>query len=165
MSKPSMAVALCVLLGAAAPALAGSVEVKFVDAERYADAGNSKWDEPANLKTLATHLQSLGTRYLPADQKLNVEVLDVDLAGEKRWRRGQELRILRGRADWPRITLRYTLQDAAGNTLRQSEETVSDPAYQQRGAFGEQEPLRYEKQMLDDWFRKSFAPRQARAHG
>lgn len=157
--------ALCTLALAALPALAGTVEVKFSDTEHYADAGITKWDESNTLKILSTHLQQLGTRYLPEGQKLSIEVLDVDLAGEKRWRRGTEIRIVRGRADWPRITLRYTLQDASGQTLRQAKETVSDMGYRDHADFGDNDPLRYEKRMLDDWFRKSFAQQQARAGG
>lgn len=153
---------LYALVLVAAPALAGTVEVKFSDAERYADAGNTRWDESNNLKVLSAHLQQLGARQLPDGQKLSVEVLDVDLAGEKRWRRGNEVRIIRGQADWPRITLRYTLQDADGKTLRQTQETVSDMSYRDHVELGDNDPLRYEKRMLDDWFRKTFATRQAR---
>jgi hypothetical protein len=158
--------ALCALAAAALPALAGTVEVKFTDADRYADAGISQWDQSNNLKVLSTYLQQLGSRYLPQDQKLGIEVLDVDLAGEKRWRRGDEIRIVRGRADWPRITLRYTLQDANGQTIREAKETVSDMDYRDRSIdLGNTDPLRYEKRMLEDWFRKSFAPQHARAGG
>jgi hypothetical protein len=157
--------ALCAMAAAALPALAGTVEVKFTDAERYADAGITRWDESNNLKLLATYLQQLGTRYLPEGQKLSVEVLDVDLAGEKRWRRGNEIRIVRGQADWPRITLQYTLQDTNGQTLRQAKETVSDMSYRDHVELGDTDPLRYEKRMLNDWFRKTFAPQQARARG
>jgi hypothetical protein len=151
--------AFCAAAALALPALAGTVEVKFSGAERYADAGTTRWDEDNNLKVLSAHLQQLGGRYLPEGQKLSIEVLDVDLAGEKRWRRGNEIRIVRGRADWPRITLQYTLQDASGQTLRQAKETVSDMGYRDHVELGDTDPLRYEKRMLEDWFRKSFAAR------
>ena len=135
---------LCVFAVAAGPALAGTANVKFVDAERYSDAGNTRWDEQDNLKVLAAHLQALAQRQLPQGQTLSIEVLDVDLAGEARPHRGGNwVRVTRGRADWPRMTLRYTLQAADGQTLRQGEEYLSDPSYQQRGwTVGDSDPLR-----------------------
>lgn len=158
---------LCSFTAAAAtsPALAGPVEVSFIDADKYFDAGNQRHDEQRNLDALAAHLKSLGQRYLPDDHALKIEVLQVDLAGEMRpTRRGLDLRITRGGADWPRITLRYALQDEGGAVLRQGEETVSDMTYQMHAAFGgyANEPLLYEKRMLDDWFRTRFATAPAR---
>jgi len=152
---------------AAAPAFAGPVEVTFVEADRYVDAGNTRWDERQNLQVLAMHLKSLGQRHLPADQSLSVEVLGLDLAGQM-WptRGGWEVRIVRGMADWPRMTVRYTLRDANGQTLRQGQENIGDPGYTfRRAEVGPSDPLRHEKRMLDDWFRKGFAQAPARAGG
>lgn len=166
MNKPIRATFLCGLAAAAmaGPAWAGPVEVSFIDADRYFDAGNQRRDEQRNLDALAAHLQSLGRRYLPDGQSLKIEVLQVDLAGEVHpTRRGFDLRITRGGADWPRISLRYTLQGEGGAVLRQGEETVSDMAYQMHAALDDtSEPLRYEKRMLDDWFRARFASSPSR---
>lgn len=167
MKLQHLAWAACVLGLAAAPACAAAVEVKFTDAERYADAGNTRWDERANLEVLARHFKAMGGRYLPKDQTLSIEVLDVDLAGES-WpsRRGYNIRVVRGMADWPRITLRYTLQGPGGEMLRQGEERISDPGYTGRSVtFGDSDALRYEKRMLDEWFRKNFTRNQAQAGG
>lgn len=160
MSMQLRAWLLCgIAAAAAAPALAGPVEVSFIDADRYFDAGNRPYDETRNLELLAGHLKSLGQRYLPEDRALKIDVLQVDLAGEVRpTRRGDDLRIVRGTADWPRITLRYTLRGEGGAVLQQGEEAVSDMAYQMHSMFGDMhEPLHYEKRMLDDWFRARFA--------
>jgi hypothetical protein len=159
--------ALCLLASVTAPAWAGTANVKFVDPGRYSDAGPSGWERDDNLKVLASHLQELARRQLPEGQTLNIEVLDVDLAGEVRPRRnGYMLRVTRGMADWPQMTVRYTLQDASGQTLRQAEDHLSDPSYQQRTMdFSNRDPLRYEKRMLDDWFRKTFSQAQARSGG
>jgi hypothetical protein len=61
---------------------------------------------------------------------------------------------MRGRADWPRITLRWSID---GATPRSGEAVVQDMAYLQHippalsgGA------LVYERRMLDDWFRQQF---------
>src|SRR5256885_15524960 len=77
------------------------VKVSFVDAQRYADTGRFTEPETA-LYVIEEHLKTLGDRYLPPDQVLKIDVLDVDLAGRRDFLRGRppEVRVLRGRADW-----------------------------------------------------------------
>ena len=144
-------------------AAAGDVTVSFAKQAGYSDAGPSPWEEQATLDALAKHLRALGQRHLPADQLLKVEVLDVDLAGIVRpsRRTGTPLRVVNGGADWPRITLRYTLE-APGQAPRSAEEAVTDLDYAHRlGASRATEALHYEKQMLDAWFKARFVERRA----
>lgn len=146
------------LAAAAFAATAGTVNVSFVNPSSYWDAGTSTWDEEANLKTLATHLQRLGQRSLPADQVLQVEVLQVDLAGTVRpfHRDASSVRVITGGADWPKINLRYSLQ-AGGKTIASGTDWVSDTDYTHGlAARGDNEPLFYEKRMLNTWFRMRF---------
>ncbi len=148
---------------AASAATAGSVDVTFAKASKFADAGATPWEERANLDLLVGHLQALGKRHLPADQSLKVEVLEVDLAGSLRpSRRGAgEVRIVRGRADWPRIGLRYTLEQD-GKPVLSGEETVADLNYAHGIAAGHaSDTLHYEKHMLDAWFKARFVERRA----
>lgn len=154
---------LAIVMPAASVAFAGTVEVSFVQPTSYVDAGSTKWDEDANLKALATHLQGLGQRLLPANQVLKVEVLDVDLAGTVRpaARGAAEVRVLRGGADYPRIHLQYTLQ-ADGMAPRSGKEWLTDLNYSRGLARrGDSEPLYYEKRMLGDWFKARFVDGRA----
>lgn len=64
-------------------AQAGTVEVNFVQPERYTDAGHGT-DAEAARKTLDQHLQALGLAGLPVEQRLKIDILDIDLAGETR---------------------------------------------------------------------------------
>jgi hypothetical protein len=156
-------VLLSILMPAASIAFAGTVEVSFVQPATYTDAGNTQWDEAANLKALAAHLQGLGQRLLPANQTLRVEVLDVDLAGSVRpaARGATQLRVVRGGADYPRIHLQYTLQ-ADGAAPRSGKEWLTDLNYSRGVARrGESEPLYHEKHMLDEWFKARFADGRA----
>ena len=66
------------------------------------------------------------------------------------------LKIVNGRADWPSITMRYTLE-ANGRVLSSGEETVSDLDFSHRIAYAAREPLSHEKRMLAQWFRTRFA--------
>lgn len=149
------------LLTVAAAAVAGTVEVSFVNPASFIDAGGSQWDKDANLQALKRHLQSLGQR-LPANQVLKIELLDVDLAGSLQPNRigGQDVRVLRGSADYPRIHLKYTLE-ADGMAHGSGTEWVTDLDYAHGvPSWHDAEPLYYEKRMLETWFKTRFVDRQ-----
>jgi Protein of unknown function (DUF3016) len=155
----SIATAALLSLGAAA-ASAGTVNVTFVDPDKFYDAGNSEREVPENLKIIEQHLKDLGQRYLPDGQVLSISVLDVDLAGYVKPVAGQAryLRVTRGGADWPRFTLRYTLE-ADGQPVKTGEEVVADMNYGRHGqtyVYTNRDPLRYEKRMLEGWLRSRF---------
>lgn len=142
-----------------APAMAGTVEVRFIEPDRFSDIRDSHLRREQVLDVLAQRLKHLGQAGLPAGQALTVEVLDVDLAGELRPHATPgDLRVLRGGADWPRLHLRYTLREGE-RVLQSGEDRLSDMAYQQSPlqAAGD-EPFPYEKRMLARWFEQRFAP-------
>jgi hypothetical protein len=141
---------------AAGAQAAGIVEVTFPHHDPYTDAGRTAMEISRTEQALAGDFKQMAGR-LADGQTLRVEVLDIDLAGEVALRRGGEVRIARGRADWPRITLRYRLE-GGGQLLQGGEETVADMSYlnslprKDNGA-----DLPHEKHMLDEWFRERFA--------
>lgn len=152
-------VAAAAALAVALPAQAAGVKVSFPDAERYADAGASVAERESTQAELAAHLVALGQRLLPADMTLEVDVLEIDLAGTMLPTRRGDLRIVRGGADWPRLTLRYTLVKD-GQVQTAATERLADLAYTMNlGSRLSNDPLRYEKRLLDDWFRERFAER------
>ena len=143
---------------------AGSVQVAYLQPEQFADAGNRPGELEDTLKQLTRHFEALAQRHLADGQKLSIEVLDIDLAGEVLpWRRGaQDVRVLKGQADWPRISLRYTLE-STGQAPRRAEHRVTDLAYLQRSAgYAAKEPLGHEKRMLADWFSAEFGAASAK---
>jgi Protein of unknown function (DUF3016) len=92
---------------AVAAQAAGSVQISFVKPEGFADVRDRRYSREQNLKALEQVLTSVAKPYVADGQTLKIEVLDVDLAGEVRpGARAWDVRVLRGRADWPRITLR-----------------------------------------------------------
>lgn len=134
------------------------VSVSFSHPERYTDIGRLDWNADLALQTIEEHLKQLGERYLASGQTLVVDVLDIDLAGrpEPRPGRVQDVRVVRGTTDWPSIKLRYTLK-AGGRILESNEELIIDKNYLLRPRrYVGSERLRYEKQMLDDWFKTRF---------
>ena len=160
---PRTLVPVCLCLAALMPARAASVDVSFVDKERFADAGARGAEREGHLATLSAHLKSLGQRLLPPDEALSIEVLDVDLAGSVRPSRRGDVRIDRGGADWPRITLRFTLSKD-GVAQQSGTENIADMDYLRRiGDYKSSESLSHEKRMLEAWFRDRFA-NQLAAH-
>lgn len=151
--------AMAVLLALSAGAAAAGATVTFVQPQRFSDIPFSNADRERVLADLSGHFNKLAAK-LPTGQQLTVEVLDIDLAGDT-WptHMAQDLRILTGRADWPRMQLRYTISDA-GRVVRSGEEHISDMSYlHQANRIDRQDSLRYEKKMLDDWFKERIAAR------
>ncbi len=146
---------------ASAGALAAPVAtVTFANPTSFSDVGDSSWEREAIFKELGDHFGRLAAR-LPAGQELTVEVLDLDLAGRVYPARysARDMRVLKGGADWPHIKMRYTISEG-GTVVRQGEESLSDMNYLQRyNRYRSDETLRYEKSMLDDWFRQRIAAR------
>jgi hypothetical protein len=149
---------LAVAALAAAPAFAaGSVEVAFKAAHGWADAGRSGVEIERTQARIGQILKAQAAR-LPEGQALAITVTDIDLAGTLRpVRNGQEVRVVNGRADAPRIALHYVLR-AGAKVLREADETVTELNYfstlEPRAA---REPLPYETQMLERWFAQRFA--------
>lgn len=148
----ALCAALCTPVSAA---WAGTAQVTWVEPERYTDIGRNAVDRERVLATLAEHLEKLAAR-LPAGQTLQVDVTDVDLAGEVhpygRWA-WDDVRVLRGTTDWPRVSLRWTLRGADGGTLRQGQDELSDMAYLFRSNPGHLGP---EKRLFQRWFSARF---------
>ena len=141
-------------LGASAAAhAAGTVEVRWLQPERFSDVGRNAMDRERTLASLAEILKQLGTQ-LPDGQTLTLDVSDVDLAGEIAPGRLRDIRVLRDRADWPRMDLHFTL--SAGSTLLKSGSAqLADMGYMHgppaNGGYV------YEQRMIERWFKSTFA--------
>lgn len=145
-------VAALLLVFVAPPAMAaGQVEVNFVEPRQFADIGRTAFEQDRHLESLGGFLRKLGAR-LPDGQRLVIDVTDVDLAGEPNPLGFDETRVLRGRADWPRIVLRWSLQ-GAGGTLASGEDRLADMTYLFFPARPREDTdLPYEKRLLEAWF-------------
>lgn len=143
-----------------------SVNVQFVHPEHYTDSTFRNYTGSLSPKMVMDEvrreLRQLGDRYLPPGQALNVEILDIQLAGYNNWWSfpGNEVRIISNAAPPPRFKLRYALK-AKGKLLAASEETVTDINFLMNpSARFSSDPLVYEKTLLDAWFRARFAGRK-----
>lgn len=155
----TLALAGLVLLSAGG-ASAG-VTVAFTHPEQYRDMPFAPSDREQVLKDISEHFAYLSAR-LPQGQDLRVEVLDLDLAGRihPNFRGAQDIRIMRGGADWPHMQVRYTLV-SNGQVIGSGEDHLRDMTYMNRiNRYSSGDALRYEKRMIDDWFSEKFAPRK-----
>ena len=84
---------------------------------------------------------------------------DIDRAGAYEPWRGPNLYNVRIVKDIypPRIDLRFEWTGARGDMLKSGERKLRDPAFlMTAGGFFANDPLRYEKVLLDDWMRREL---------
>lgn len=166
--KPIHALTTCICAFGALWGTAGAQPAEFAvsvafggDPARYIDArldgyGGEKAEKRVQ-EALRAHLQALGDEKFAEGQRLEIEILDIDLAGRfEPWHfHLQDTRIMRD-VTWPSIHLRYTLRGPQGE-IASGKETISDMDYLSHSPFlPEHDRLRYEKRMLSDWFRARF---------
>lgn len=157
--KAALAALAALLLAGANGAMAAAT-VTYTQPEQFSDVPFASWERERVLEDLSKHFDKLAAR-LPAGQELHVEVLDLDLAGQTwpgRWFH-HDLRVMNGRADWPHLEMRYTITQG-GQVISSGEEKLSDMSYLHRhNRYYNGDALRYEKRMLDDWFKDRIADR------
>ena len=147
------------------------IEVVWQDAEKFRDV------RPANesrkrfrervLKQLEEHIVSK-SEDLPEGQSLKITVSNVDLAGQV-WpssfvgigHAGGDVRVIKD-IDIPRMELAYELLDKSGQVLKSESVKLKDMSFMQSSIMRyRNDHLRYEKKMLDDWFKRTFVSEQS----
>ncbi|MEH3065930.1 MAG: DUF3016 domain-containing protein [Methylobacterium radiotolerans] len=144
----------------AQPAAQAQVTVRYAAPERFTDAENrfgSGQPLRVTLAELTRIFTDLGTARLRPDERLDITVLDVDLAGFDRpgFATPTGLRVVTD-ATPPRIRLAYSLR-RGGRAVAQGADTVTDINFlltsNPRLSTG---GLYYERQILRDWFARRF---------
>ncbi len=141
------------------------VQVKWTDPAQFTEIRSStnRFEAQSGnwVQQLADYLRSSASKRLPPGQTLDVEITDIKRAGEfepQNGPRGNDVRIMRNIYP-PRMTLTFTLRDATGGVVRQGEEKLIDMNYLgNTGLLSNNDPLRYEKRMIDDWLRRLLPP-------
>jgi hypothetical protein len=163
--RTSRALALAGLLALAAGGASAATTVNYIQPDKFTDLPFDRTDRENVLRQLNDHFNKLG-QSLPAGQDLRIDVLDIDLAGREypNFRAGRDIRITKGMADWPRMKLRWAVEQN-GQAIKQGEDQIQDMDYQNHvSRYFDSDPLRYEKQMIDDWFEKAIGPIQHGKH-
>ena len=141
---------------------ASPVTVVFAHPEKFTDVRDNQSDfdnelgREHYLPLLQEFLQQQGASRLAPGQLLTITFSDIDLAGDfEPWRGVQfsDVRIVKD-IYFPRLTFTFKLTGANGQVLKEGERKLQDMGFQMRLTRGfRDDPLRYEKDMLDDWLR------------
>ncbi|MDR0226057.1 MAG: DUF3016 domain-containing protein [Burkholderiaceae bacterium] len=166
----------CLAAGCAAPpapagesgsaVAAGIVSVTTADAARF-DQGRAGGHESeaarrAWVDALSLHLAERAAPLLGPDRQLEVHITDIRRAGDfEPWRGPQaaDVRIVRDIYP-PRIDLHFKLLSSDGKLLREASRQLRDPSFMMRPDLYPNDPLRYEKTLLDDWLRSELGPQR-----
>jgi hypothetical protein len=157
-ARPFIAAIAALMFSVSLPAWAGTAEVNFIEPDKYTDAGGKGGprDIPRRevvLNEIRAHLEALAQRNLPDTQTVQIDILDIDIAGRREVLGAQldDVRIY-DEISPPRIRLRYTLREG-GNTLLDGEERLSNPTYLSGLArTPSSDPIHHERAMLTKWF-------------
>ncbi len=139
------------------------VEVVFFEPDKFTDVRDSAFSDDekarnATLGELRTYIVRQAGRLLSPGQQLKITVTDVDLAGDfEPWRGGQwaDVRIVKEIYP-PEIKLAYQLTSEDGTVLKQGDRELRDMSFMMTLSIDRNDPLRFEKDMLDSWLREEF---------
>lgn len=139
-----------------------NIRIEYIHPEKFTDVGDRDFPRDSlrteYLGQLRKHLVQGAARLLPAEQQLIVSITDIDMAGNfEPWRiRLYDTRIIRDVYP-PRIDLRFALTAADGTPLKEGERQLRNPAFLMAiPPYFRDDPLRYEKALLDDWLEREF---------
>lgn len=148
-------------------AAAAQVEVTWQDPSSYRDMQSAQSNQTRfEQRVMSAFDQKFAelAAQLPADQRLEITVTDVDLAGSVVYREiggtMQEYRFVR-HMDTPYMALSYTLYAADGSVLQQGDERIRGREVPGQGLTNAQrrrgvDLIEYESAMLDRWFKQTF---------
>jgi hypothetical protein len=143
------------------------VEIEWDKPEKYRDVRPSNESRKrfmeATFEGINEYMHELASA-LPDNQKLSMKVTDLDLAGQVLpasfvgLSQGvSDVRVIKN-IDIPRINFSYQLLDTSGAVIQQAEVDLKDMSFMDRGnRFFDSESLRYEKNMLQRWFKQEFS--------
>lgn len=158
-------VAAGVAVASASDKPASAIEVSFVASEKFTDVKDDHMDSDrgreAVLEQLKEHLVTHGAKYLAKGQRLQITVTDVDLAGDFEPWRGinfHDIRIVKDIYP-PRVNLEFRLIDAEGKVVSEGKRQLRNLSYLMTMVMPTSDPLRYDKEMLNDWLRQEFKRR------
>ncbi|MDE2406545.1 MAG: DUF3016 domain-containing protein [Xanthomonadaceae bacterium] len=141
----------------------GPVSVAWADPATFTEfkaSGNRQASAEGEwLTQLAQYMRKQAAKSLPAGDRLELTIVDIQRAGRYEPWHGldrQNVRMIRDIYP-PRMTVKYRETDANGSVVAEGERKLTDPAFLVNAApFNDTDPLRYEKRMVDSWLRHGF---------
>ena len=153
-------IALAMVVVLPAFAHAGEAKVKWHDFNDYRDVrqGNNspKGAFHKNVaKNFEKHFNKLAEK-LPEGYTFNVEVTDLDLAGDVQFGGINELRIIKP-IYFPRIDFNYSVTDKDGKVVSEASDVkLKDMGFMDKMKRGLDTSFYYEKRLLSEWFEEQI---------
>ncbi|MBQ4834241.1 DUF3016 domain-containing protein [Pseudoalteromonas sp. MMG010] len=134
---------------------AGESVVKWQDFDNYRDVRASNQSPNSFEKQITMnfdkHFAKLAKK-LPSGYKLNVEVTDLDLAGDVEFSAAREVRVIEP-IYYPRMKLSYTVTNQQGEVVSQSSEvSLKDRGFLDKIKRSSSRSFYYEKRLVTSWF-------------
>jgi hypothetical protein len=134
---------------------AGEAAVKWQDFDNYRDVRAAN-QSPSSFEKQITinfekHFAKLADK-LPNGYKLNVEVTDLDLAGDIEFSGAREVRVIQP-IHYPRMKLSYTVTNPQGEVVNHATEVLlKDRGYLDKIKRSTSRTFYYEKRLVTNWF-------------
>ncbi|NQD36039.1 DUF3016 domain-containing protein [Permianibacter sp. IMCC34836] len=145
---------------------AGPVKVVFQAPEKFTDVKERQFktapEKNANLSELKKWLEKRATRQLPAGQRLEIAINDIDLAGAfEPWNAPamQDIRIVKDMYP-PRMKLHFQLFGADGSVLKEGNRDLRNLGFMMESGNIGRDALEHDKGLLEDWLKKEFPTEQ-----
>ncbi|MEL0646697.1 DUF3016 domain-containing protein [Pseudoalteromonas agarivorans] len=158
-SVEKIAMVMCLTLPVFANA--GESVVKWQDFKDYRDVRASNQGKSSYHKQIKTQFEkhfSKLVEQLPKDYKLNIEITDIDLAGDVRFGGVDEIRVVKP-IYFPRLKLNYSLTDKDGSVISEANDVeLKDMGFMDKIKMGRDESFYYEKRLITEWFGEQILP-------
>ena len=142
----------------------GPVSVEWTDPAEFSELrfSQNRWEAQQGdwVTQLARYLQERAAARLPEGQRMDVTITDIKRAGSfEPWHgaNANNIRVMRDVYP-PRMTLQVRITDADGRVVSEGEQRLVDTAFLMNSRPMDTDPLRFEKDMIDDWIRREFRP-------
>lgn len=142
----------------------GIVKVEWQDPSSFRDIRSSgemkSRFENRTFEQLTKHLNKEASRILKPEQKLELVVTDLDLAGDVRPTFGATTNDIRVVKDIypPRITFSYKVLDG-DKVIMAGDEKLTDMGFMYSINKMNDKPYRYENALLSSWLKKTIEPK------
>lgn len=107
---------------------------------------------------LGDYVSERVARALPPGQRADVQILDIQRAGQYEWwwARAEDVRVMRDIYP-PRMRVQFVRYDANGQVIAEGTQLFGDLAYLDGPQpLSTADSLRYEKRMIDRWVQREF---------
>lgn len=138
---------------------AADVDVKWSNPDKYYDIDPAEEHrqhfKERVFKSFEEHFAEVAN-WLPENQKLVLDFTNIDLAGDVDFGGSRRVRVVKDMY-FPRMEFSYQLINADNSVVKSENVSLKDMGFLMHSRLKYKgKPFSYEKEMFDDWFKKTF---------